>query len=100
MRGACGRSKTRVFFFPSSWWTSSTVVGWYGAATRLFDTMSFLPTIVITTIMYPIFAKLSLVSDADLKLAFEKSVNFLLFCGILIATLLIVAAPNIIQLLY
>ena len=80
--------------------TSSLVVGWYGAATRLFDTMSFLPTIVITSIMFPIFAKLSLVSDVELKLAFEKSVNFLLLCGIPIATLLIVAAPDIIFLLY
>jgi O-antigen/teichoic acid export membrane protein len=80
--------------------TSSLVVGWYGAATRLFDTMSFLPTIVITSIMFPIFAKLSLVSDAELKLAFEKSVNFLLLCGIPLSTLLIVAAPDIIFLLY
>src|SRR6266699_2247461 len=77
--------------------TNSAVVGWYGAANRLFDTMSFLPAIVITTIMSPIFSKLSLVSDADLKLAAEKSVNFLLFCGIPIATAMIVAAPNIIR---
>ncbi len=80
--------------------TNSAVVGWYGAANRLFDTMSFLPAIVITTIMSPIFSKLSLVSDADLKLAAEKSVNFLLFCGIPIATAMIVAAPNIIRFLY
>jgi hypothetical protein len=72
--------------------------------------MSFLPIIVITYIMYPIFAKLSLASDAGasdagasdagLKLAFEKSVNFLLFCGIPIATVMIVAAPSIIRFLY
>ncbi len=80
--------------------TSSTVVGWYGAANRLFDTMSFLPVIVITSIMYPIFSKLSIVSDTDLKLAVEKSVNFLLFCAIPIATAMIVAAPNIIRFLY
>lgn len=80
--------------------TNSAVVGWYGAANRLFDTMSFLPIIVITYIMYPIFSKLSIASDADLKLAVEKSVNFLLFCGIPIATILIVAAPNIIRFLY
>ena len=106
--------KNVPFFFNGALWTSytsidtvllsvmttSTVVGWYGAANRLFDTMSFLPIIVITTIMYPIFSKLSLVSDADLKLAFEKSVNFLLFCGIPIATAMIVAAPKIIGFLY
>jgi len=80
--------------------TNDTVVGWYGAAQRITDTMSFLPTIVITYIMYPIFSKLSLASDADLKLAVEKSVNFLLFCGIPIATIFIIAAPNIIRFLY
>jgi len=80
--------------------TNSAVVGWYGAANRLFDTMSFLPTIVIAYIMYPIFSKLSLASDTDLKRAVEKSVNFLLYCGIPIATAMIVAAPNIIRFLY
>jgi len=79
---------------------NNTVVGWYGAAQRIVDTMGFLPTIVITYIMYPIFSKLSITSDADLKMAVEKSVNFLLFCGIPIATGMIVAAPNIIRFLY
>ncbi len=80
--------------------TNNTVVGWYGAAQRITETMGFLPTIVITSIMYPIFSKLSIASDADLKLAIEKSMNFLLFCGIPIATVMIVAAPNIIRFLY
>jgi len=80
--------------------TNSATVGWYGAANRLFDTMSFLPAIAITTIMSPIFSKLSLVSDADLKVAAEKSVNFLLFCGVPMATTMIVVAPNIIHFLY
>lgn len=80
--------------------TNNTVVGWYGAAQRITDTMSFIPTIVIMSIMYPIFSKLSLASDTALKLAIEKTVNFLLFCGIPIATIFIVAAPNIIQFLY
>lgn len=100
INGALWTGYTTIDTVLLSLMTSSIVVGWYGAATRLFDTMSFLPTIVITSIMYPIFAKLSLASDRDLKRAFEKSVNFLLFCGIPIATMLIVAAPNIIRLLY
>src|SRR5216683_6936422 len=80
--------------------TNDAVVGWYGAAQRITGMMSFLPGIVITYIMFPIFSKLSLASDANLKLAVEKSVNFLLFCGIPIATVMIVAAPNIIRFLY
>lgn len=83
-----------------SFMTNSAVIGWYGAAYRLFDTMSFLPNIVIASIMYPIFAKLSANSDAGLKVAIEKSTNFLLFCSIPIAAGLIVTAPQIIGFLY
>lgn len=80
--------------------TNDAVVGWYGAGYRLFDTMAFLPSLVITTIMYPIFSKLTLTSKTDLKLAIEKSMNFLLFSVIPTATIMIVAAPNIIGFLY
>jgi O-antigen/teichoic acid export membrane protein len=80
--------------------TNVAVVGWYGAGYRLFDTLVFLPNIVITAIMYPVFSKLSITSNEQLKLAIEKSMNFLLFCGIPIATFMIAAAPNIIGFLY
>jgi Na+-driven multidrug efflux pump len=80
--------------------TNTTIVGWYGATTRLYDALIFLPNIVITNIMYPVFSKLSTDSDTSLKLAIEKSLNFLLFCGIPITTIFIVAAPQIIGFLY
>jgi O-antigen/teichoic acid export membrane protein len=80
--------------------TNTAVVGRYGAAYRLFDTLFFLPSLVINAIMYPVFSKLSLVSEADLKVAIEKSLNFLLFCGLPIATFMFVAAPGIIGILY
>lgn len=80
--------------------TNNAVVGWYGAAYRLFDTMAFLPSLVIVTIMYPVFSKLSITSQVDLKLAIEKSTSFLLFVVIPTAAIMIVAAPNIIGFLY
>lgn len=80
--------------------TNATVVGWYGAAYRLFDTMSFLPNLVIVAIMYPVFSKLSSTNELSLKLAIEKSTNFLLFFSIPIATGFIAAAPNIVGFLY
>lgn len=83
-----------------SLFTNTAVVGWYGAAYRLFDTLVFLPNLVILAIMYPVFSKLSNTSEASLKLAIEKSMNFLLFCGIPIAATMIAAAPNIIGFLY
>jgi O-antigen/teichoic acid export membrane protein len=79
---------------------SATVVGWYGAAYRLFDTLIFLPSLVISAIMYPVFSKLSATSEATLKTAVEKSTNFLLFCAIPITSMLIAAAPAIIAFLY
>ncbi|GHO43289.1 flippase [Ktedonospora formicarum] len=80
--------------------TSTTVVGWYGASYRLFDTLIFLPSLIINPIMAPIYADLSLASLDKLKVAVEKSLNFLLFCVLPIATALLVAAPNIIGVLY
>ncbi|GAC1353805.1 MAG: hypothetical protein PVS3B3_31040 [Ktedonobacteraceae bacterium] len=80
--------------------TNTTVVGWYGAGYRIFDTLVFLPSLIISAIMYPVFSKLSASSESDLKIAVEKSLNLLLFCGIPIATVLGVAASNIISFLY
>ena len=79
---------------------SAAVVGWYGAGYRIFDTLVFLPSLVISAIMYPVFSKLSKHSQTELKLAAEKSLNFLLFCCIPICTGLIVAAPNVVGFLY
>jgi O-antigen/teichoic acid export membrane protein len=80
--------------------TNTAVISWYGASYRLFDTLVFLPSLVINAIMYPVFSRLSLTSEANLKLAVEKTLNFLLFSGLPIATFMIVAAPGIIGLLY
>lgn len=80
--------------------TTTATVGIYGAAYRLFDTLVFLPNIVIVAVMYPVMAKLSMNSERQMKVAIEKSVNFLLVVGIPIMVGLIVAAPNIIGFLY
>ncbi len=82
--------------------TTTAVVGWYGAGYRLFDTLLFVPNLIINAVMYPIFSKLSADarSQTALKLAIEKSMNLLLICAIPIATFMIVAAPNIIGFLY
>jgi O-antigen/teichoic acid export membrane protein len=98
--GVLGVIYYRIDTFLLSLMATTAVMGWYGAGYRLFDTMVFLPGLVIGTIMYPVFSKLSTTSEAALKLAIEKSLNFLLFCGIPIAAALIAAAPNIIAFLY
>lgn len=83
-----------------SFMTSIAVVGWYGAAYRIFDTLVFLPSLVISAIMYPVFSKLTVHSQTELKVAVEKTLNFLVFCCVPISTGLIVAAPNIVAFLY
>ena len=80
--------------------TNAAVVGWYGAGYRLFDTLLFIPNLILNAVMYPVFSKLSARSQSDLKMAVEKCMNFILMCAIPIAALLIVAAPNIVGFLY
>ncbi len=80
--------------------SNTAVVGWYGAGYRLFDTLLFIPNLILNAVMYPVFSKLSASSRSALKMAVEKCMNLLLICVIPIAALLIVAAPNIIGFLY
>jgi len=80
--------------------TSAAVVGWYGAGYRLFDTLFFLPGIIVNTVMYPVFTKLSSTSPAAMKVAVEKCMNLLLITSFPIATLFVLAAPNIVDFLY
>jgi O-antigen/teichoic acid export membrane protein len=98
--GVLGVIYYRIDTILLSFMASTAAVGWYGAAYRIFDTLVFLPSLVISAIMYPVFSKLSAYSQKELKLAVEKSLNFLLFCCIPISTGLIVAAPNVIGFLY
>jgi O-antigen/teichoic acid export membrane protein len=82
--------------------TTTAVVGWYGAGYRLFDTLVFVPNIIINTIMFPVFSKLSADFNAHstLQMAVEKSMNLLVICAIPIAALFVLAAPNIVGFLY
>jgi O-antigen/teichoic acid export membrane protein len=76
------------------------VVGWYGAAYRLFDTLVFLPSIVSAAVMYPILARLAVQSRDDLRIAVQKGIDVMLILGIPICTGLFVLADPIIQLVY
>ena len=80
--------------------TNDAVIGWYGAAYRLFDTLCFLPNVVIMAILSPVFSRLSVTSHSTLKLAVEKTLNYLMFVAIPIASGMIVAGPAIIGFLY
>src|SRR5205085_2388033 len=77
-----------------------TVVGWYGAAYRLFDTLVFLPGIVSSAILYPILARLALADRSDLRRALDKGLGVLLMIGVPLCTGLFVLAEPIIQFVY
>jgi O-antigen/teichoic acid export membrane protein len=80
--------------------TDAAVVGWYGAAYRLFDTLVFLPSTVSTVIMFPILARLAVGSRADLRLAMNKGLDVIVMLGVPICTGLFILAEPIIQFIY
>ncbi len=80
--------------------TSSEVVGWYGSAYKLFETLMFLPTIVSMVIMYPILARLSAQSRDGLRFAMEKGLGIMLMLGTPICVGLFTLAGPIITLIY
>lgn len=100
--GALGVIFYRIDTVLLSLMTSTAVVGWYGAGYRLFDTLVFIPNIIINAVMFPIFSKLSadFNSQSTLKMAVEKSMNLLVICAVPIASLFVIAAPNIVGFLY
>jgi len=80
--------------------TDAAVVGWYGAAYKLFDTLVFLPNIVSSAILYPILSRLSVSSHDDLRRALSKGLSVILIIGIPICTGMFVLAAPIIHLVY
>jgi O-antigen/teichoic acid export membrane protein len=80
--------------------TGAEVLGWYGAAYRLFDTLVFLPSIVASAILFPILAQLSTHSRPALRRAMGKGLDIILIGGMPICAGLFVLAEPIIQLIY
>ncbi|HEU5344419.1 MAG TPA: polysaccharide biosynthesis C-terminal domain-containing protein [Ktedonobacterales bacterium] len=76
-------------------------IGVYGAAYRLFDTLTFIPGIVVGAVMSPILSKYAVDTDrGKLRLAIEKSTSAMLLCSLPAAAGLLVTAPNIIGFIY
>ncbi len=80
--------------------TTAVAIGIYGAAYRLFDTLAFVPGVLVGAIMSPILAKYSVTDKDKLRSAVERSVTAMLLCSLPAAVGLAVTAPNIIFLVY
>jgi len=98
--GALGVIYYRIDTVMLSLMASTAAIGWYGAGYRLFDTLVFLPNIIVDSVMYPVFSKLSATSESALKIAVEKCLNVLLLCVLPVAALFALAAPSIVGFLY
>lgn len=79
--------------------TPPSVVGWYGAAYRLFDILMFLPAIYSSALL-PILSRQSKSEYDSMKSTSGKSLEFLLLAGIPIAAGLIFFSRNVIQILF
>lgn len=80
--------------------TNVEVVGWYGASYRLFDTLTFVPALIVSATIAPVMAKYSISNVQHLRVAIDKSMMVMILIIFPVATGMIVAAPNIIGFLY
>ena len=81
--------------------TSDAVVGWYGAATRLYGTLLFIPS-VLTTSIFPAMMRLGsdIVDEAAFSRASERLMNLVLFAAIPVSAGTIAIANPFVRLLY
>ncbi len=84
----------RVDVIMLSLMTSYSVVGWYGAAYKLFDVLMFFPSI-FSQALFPVLSRLTETTKGNLTSAFQKSLDAILFVGIPIAILLFLFARQI-----
>jgi O-antigen/teichoic acid export membrane protein len=79
--------------------TPEAVVGWYGAAYRIFDILMFLPSIY-TTALLPVISRLLHKESHDVTSTIKQGVDFMLIAGIPIAVLIFTFAGHIIPFLF
>jgi O-antigen/teichoic acid export membrane protein len=75
-------------------------VAWYAAAYRLFNAAVTLVAFTSGAVLYPVMARLSVGPREDLRQAMEKSFTYLLASGVFVALTLVIAADQVVALLY
>jgi O-antigen/teichoic acid export membrane protein len=75
------------------------VVGWYGGAARLFEALNFLP-FIFTTAVYPVLSRMWTERNDAHKRTAQRSLEFMIICGIPISVGVIAFAEIIIHLFY
>lgn len=75
------------------------VVGWYGAAYRLFDSLSFVPHL-INVALYPVLSRLWKDEAGLHRRTVVRGIEYVLLAAIPMTILVFVFSPNVIALLY
>ncbi len=79
--------------------TVYSVVGWYGAAYKLFDVLMFFPSI-FSQALFPVLTKISDSGKKSLTNAVQRSLDVILFVGIPVSILLFMFAGQITAFLF
>lgn len=74
-------------------------VGWYGAAYKLFETLTFFPSVFMFA-FFPALCRLSVREDGSLAVAARKGLNWLMVVGVPVAAGTFLLSGDIIRLLY
>jgi O-antigen/teichoic acid export membrane protein len=75
------------------------VVGWYGAAYRVFDILMFLPSIY-STALFPVLSKSWGKDNHVLAVTTQKSVDYILLAGIPVSVLIFAFSSDIVRILF
>ena len=96
-----GEIYVRIDVLMLSLMTTDAVVGWYGAATRLYGTLLFIPNILMTSV-FPAMMRLGAGGQDDVAFgrASERLMNLLLFAAVPVAAGTIAIAAPFVKLLY
>ena len=79
--------------------TTYSVVGWYGAAYKLFDVLMFFPYIFSQS-LFPVLSRIAETTQASLTKALQKSLNIILLVGLPISIILFSFPEQIINFLF
>jgi O-antigen/teichoic acid export membrane protein len=79
--------------------TPEPVVGWYGAAYRLFDMLNFFP-FIFTTAVFPVLSRLWGKEEQAHKRTTQRSLEFMILLSIPVSIGAIAFADKIVQLLF
>ena len=97
-----GEIYLRIDVLMLSLMTSDAVVGWYGAATRLYGTLLFIPNI-LSMAVFPAMMRLGgggVIDEAVFARSSERVLNLLLFTTIPVSAGAIIIARPLVRLLY